>query len=257
MRIRWVSFCPTWRGRYPLGDDWRGYPRTMNAPDWLPRYDRVRQRVASLLEVQTAIVDTRVPACPDWTGIDVLRHLVGLADDLVHSRVDGWASPAWTATHVSSLSASPVSELLARWEASSALLHSVGPLLGLPAASFAFGDAVVHEADLGGAASPQQRVPDDDVEIAIRTGIQRWRPVLAAAGAPPLAICVPGLRTWALGDGPVVTTLAVPEYELFRFLYGRRSAEQVAGLGWSSAADGYLEAGLPYPFKWSDADLVD
>ena len=40
------------------------------------------------------------PATPQWRVHDVLAHLVGVPDDVVHGRMDGLASDAWTQAQV-------------------------------------------------------------------------------------------------------------------------------------------------------------
>lgn len=217
----------------------------------------MRRRVTSLVEAEPLILEGCVAACPEWTGLDLVRHLVGVAEDIASRRVDGWATPDWTGDQVAARAGASVGELLGRWEMAALQVDSTKSLYGSPAAMYAFGDAIVHEADLGEMCGPEYRPPDDDVEIAVRSGIQRWRSVLANAGTATLAIRVPTMRTWSLGQGPAEVTLETGGYELFRLLYGRRSRDEVMELAWSSAPAPYIAAGLPFPFRWADDTLVD
>lgn len=52
-------------------------------------------------------------------------------------------------------------------------------------------------------------------------------------------------------------TLSVPAYELFRALAGRRHADQVSQWDWSADPQQYIDAGLPYPFRWANSVLDD
>jgi uncharacterized protein (TIGR03083 family) len=226
--------------------------------DWEARYEGVRRRIVALVDAHPRIVDVRLPACPAWTGRDLLGHLVGVASDLAACDVDGYASEAWTQRQVKTFRQDSVADLLALWDRAARGLRVAPPVASVPAIQLAVGDAIAHEADLLGALTSGLRVPDPDVSVAIQMGVARWRPVLAAASLPPLQIAVPGLRVWWLGrdDGRAVR-LEVPGYELFRLLYGRRSRDQVSGLGWSSEPRPYLDAGLPFPFRWADHALED
>ena len=127
-----------------------------------------------------------------------------------------------------------------------------------PPARWAFGDAVCHEADLRGGLGTS-RVPEADVLLGLRGFIGRWRQVLATAGAPTLLIQAPGARDWWLGvpDDPGAVVVTVDAYDVFRALAGRRSQDQVSAWEWSSDPTPFLRAGLAYPFRWADRDLVD
>ncbi|MFL6205910.1 MAG: hypothetical protein ACJ739_11225 [Acidimicrobiales bacterium] len=221
-------------------------------------YRGVRERIVAVALEHRATLDTMVPACPEWSGRDLISHVAGVADDLVAGNVHGYASAEWAARHVVSLADASVDEVIERWRIAAARLRDAPPVMGTHALELAFGDAVVHEADLAAAIAPARRVPLPDVAVAIQTGIARWRVVLRTAGAPSLRVEVPGLRTWWIGpavDDPAA--LEVDAYELFRLLYGRRSRVQVGGLAWSSDPTPYLDAGLSFPFTWSEQALGD
>jgi hypothetical protein len=84
--------------------------------------------------------------------------------------------------------------LLTTWEQAAAQLDGVAPFGSVPAAAFAFGDAVVHEADLRPVLEPGTRVPVHAVTDALAAGVARWRSVLSAAAVPALHLGVPGVR---------------------------------------------------------------
>ena len=233
-----------------------GILATVNAVAAGPRYDAVRRRVSSLIEGHQSASDIEVPACPGWTVGDVLRHLVGVARDLADNEVDGYTSESWTERQLVGLAGKSVPDLLSLWDDAARRLPAALPVADVPAVVLALGDAIVHEADLASAIAPARRVPEADVLAAIKTGVSRWRPALAASPAPPLRIAVRGDRDWWLGlDRGDSVTLDVQAYDLFRLLFGRRSRAEVGALGWSSDPTPYLDAGLPYPFKWSEASL--
>jgi uncharacterized protein (TIGR03083 family) len=230
-----------------------------------PDHDELRDAYAAL---QLRLVEllgstdgsTRVPSCPEWSVRDVLAHLVGLCEDWVDHRLDGYASAPWTADQIARFGDSSVAALLSRW---SELLPDFAsldddPLMG-PPARWAFGDAVIHEADLRGALSAG-RVPADAVLLSLKGTIPRWRGVLRNV-SPPTTLIVrpPDAREWALGlpseQPPVVATPTA--YELFRALAGRRTTEQVRAWPWSADPEPILSLGLPYPFQWTRNEILD
>ena len=127
-----------------------------------------------------------------------------------------------------------------------------------PPARWAFGDAIIHEADLRSAVGAA-RVPHDAVLLALRGSIGRWRQHLGAAEVTSLHLQTVDARDWWIGtpDDPRAVTVRIPAYEVFRALAGRRSETQVRAWEWSADPGPYLGAGLPYPFHWSAEDLRD
>ncbi|MGZ8763282.1 MAG: maleylpyruvate isomerase family mycothiol-dependent enzyme, partial [Acidimicrobiia bacterium] len=74
---------------------------------------------------------------------------------------------------------------------------------------------------------------------------------------PPLRV-VTGPRVW-LPDGVyAVETLTADPFELGRALTGRRSADQIRALGWSTRPEPYLAAFTSLgPFTTRPTDLVE
>jgi hypothetical protein len=231
----------------------------MDAEAWHRRYGGVRHRIVESIIEQPDLLIAQVPACPDWTGQQLLAHLVGLAVDLSSGNVEGYASEEWAAAQVARGVDQSASDLFATWDAAAADLAATPDVAGVPAAALAFGDAIVHEADLVPARA-RRLDHDEDAVLGVKTGVSRWREVLAKEDVPSLQVVVSGHRDWWLRtrnarDAP--TELTVTQSELFRLLYGRRSAQQVAKLSWSTDPCLYLDVGLPYPFHWAAEDVVD
>ena len=63
-----------------------------------------------------AALDRIVPATPRWRAHDVLSHMVGVTDDVVHGRMDGLASNTWTQAQVDARSNISPTDLLAEWD---------------------------------------------------------------------------------------------------------------------------------------------
>jgi len=144
-----------------------------------------------------------VPATPDWTVHDVLAHLAGSPADLLADRMDGAPSAAWTARHVDERAARSVDELCAEIQGS--VDGVVATLEGNDSPAIVW-NCAVHHADLHeafGKGAPPEAM---------------WRPVLEAVSPRML-----GESADAVGD--------VPDYELFRAFFSRRSRTQMTGWG--------------------------
>jgi len=183
--------------------------------DWAAVYRANVEAVCALAETLHAEDLSRVvPATPDWTVHDLLAHLAGTPADLLADRMDDAPSPAWTARHVDERAARSVADLV------SELRGSVEPLVATlegsdspaPVWNLAVHHADLHEA-LGKGAPPEQL----------------WRPVLEAI-APRML----GESADAVGE--------VPDYELFRAFFSRRSRTQM--LGWDTPLDSAVLDGL-------------
>jgi len=221
-------------------------------------YASLQARVCELLSRADGSVT--VPSCPNWTVHDVIAHLVGLCEDWIQHRLDGYASESWTARQIARHADFNLADLLARWtDLVPDFMHlDDDPNIG-PPARWAFGDAIVHEADLRGALAAS-RAPADAVVLSLKGSIVRWREILNRADPPTTVIIRPtDAREWILGapnnDPPVIVTPTA--YELFRALAGRRSQEQVEAWPWSTDPARILQLGLPYPFQWAETSITD
>jgi hypothetical protein len=150
--------------------------------------------------------------------------------------------------------------MLASWEASlSSFSHLHEPFFGSSPARWAFGDAVVHEADIRGALG-QGRVPDEAITLALAGTMARWhREVLGPGGVPALHMQSDEDQDWWIGerDAPHAVVVEAPLYEIFRALAGRRDKDQVRAWRWSSNPEPFIAAGLPFPFRWRTTALLD
>jgi hypothetical protein len=224
---------------------------------WHGPYEAVASRIETMC-ADPESWNVRVPACPGWVVADVVAHLAGLAEDWTERRLDRYASSGWTSDQIDRFRGQPLPDVLDAWRTARRLLGRVGEVPGMGDASmWAFGDAVVHEADLGGALAAG-RPPIEAVRLGARSGVVRWRAHLPEQGVASLRLVVTDWREFWCGEARSdATTLRVGTWDLFRLLYGRRSRSQVAALAWVGDPAPVLDAGLPYPFRWADRDLAD
>jgi uncharacterized protein (TIGR03083 family) len=225
----------------------------------LEEYDAVRRRLEPVLSA----ADPRqaVPACPGWSVHDVLAHLVGLCEDWVHGRLDGYASEEWTAAHLERHRGESCASLLETWSTTMTAFAEVDDSpLGATPARWAFGDAVVHEGDLRGATA-SGRVPETAAELSLQRSLPRWQQALRQAGLGGVRVIRPdGRELWTGSpddERAIEFEVEVDTYELFRGLAGRRSAVQVGGWSWSCDPSPCLTAGPPYPFRWARDPIAD
>jgi uncharacterized protein (TIGR03083 family) len=196
-------------------------------------YCGIREQVTAvardLSDEELAVV---VPGCPKWTARDLLAHQAGVARDFVEGNLEGAPSPAWTAVHVDSRRDRPTGRILDEWDEYGGQLEDIvrsgsrrGRLLNNP-----YVDAGVHCADLS-AVVPVGR-PDRDVWLAAMDFCLRH----GKGDEPGSLRVVTEDAGYELGSGEPAADVKTDSYELFRALYGRRSAAQIAAWAWSGDA---------------------
>jgi uncharacterized protein (TIGR03083 family) len=174
--------------------------------DWAEVYRANVDALAGLAEGLTAEqVSHRVPATPDWDVHDVLAHLAGSPADALSGRMDGAPSAQWTGRHVGERSSRSVAQLVAELRGS--VEGVVASLDGSDSPALVW-NAAVHHADLHEALG--MGAPPDPM----------WRPVLEAIAPRSLGESADAVRH-------------VPDYELFRGFFSRRSRGQMAAWGTS------------------------
>ena len=183
------------------------------------------QRVAALVEgLDDGQLERRVPACPDWTGRDLLSHVVGLGADVLAGDEPDDHHESWTQAQVERRRDRSVSELLTEWRGLADDLvawmreHGSRPL----------NDVVIHEQDLRGSLGRPGGA--DTRAFAIVRDRMAGRFASAVEGLPPVALVAPG---WAwCSSGPVEeadVVLRASDFDLARALMSRRTASQLAG----------------------------
>jgi uncharacterized protein (TIGR03083 family) len=171
--------------------------------DWADVYRANVDAVTALAEgLSVEQLARRVPATPEWTVHDVLAHMAGSPADALSGRMDGAPEPEWTARHVGERSARTTEELVAEIRGSTEGV--VAELDGASRPALVW-NAAVHHADLHEALG--MGVPPEHM----------WRPVLEAL-SPSL-------------DEHGAAFARVPDYELFRAFFSRRSRAQTAAWG--------------------------
>ncbi|MGO9874146.1 MAG: hypothetical protein ACLPVY_10135 [Acidimicrobiia bacterium] len=196
-------------------------------------YRGLRARVREVVErVDPTALQRVAPATPRWRAHDVLAHLVGVPDDVVHGRMDGLASEPWTQAQVDARDAACAADLLAEWDETAPQFEVL--LAGAPdaIAGQAIFDAAAHEHDLCNALDVRGARESD----AVRVGWEWVRDLRTRGGAPAICFVVEtGEQISGVGD--VVARIEAPRFEFFRAVSGRRTATEIAHYGWDREAN--------------------
>jgi uncharacterized protein (TIGR03083 family) len=199
--------------------------------------ERVTAMVRPVPEVQLL---EPCPACPGWSVHDVVSHLAGVATDAVEGRLGGPPSETQTAAQVEARRGRPTTVVLREWERSASqfelVLAKAGPAL-FPAAM----DAAVHEQDIRGALGVPGERESETMTLAVERFLGNWFPKLASADLAAPAIVGPDGAVWH-GDPASPVRWAASPYEVFRTVFGRRSAAQFARTFDGADPQPYLDA---------------
>jgi uncharacterized protein (TIGR03083 family) len=191
-------------------------------------YRALRGRVREVVEsADPASVDGPSPATPGWTVHDVLAHLVGVTDDVVHGRLDGVATDPWTAAQVEARRGVSANELLGEWDAHAERFE---PMLGaapMEIAGQALFDAATHEHDIR-CALGRPGARDSDAFALAWEWLVATRPTTSA----PTMRFVTEEDDEVVGEGAPVATVKASRFEILRATTGRRSTSEIESYGW-------------------------
>ncbi|HWD78763.1 MAG TPA: maleylpyruvate isomerase N-terminal domain-containing protein [Kribbella sp.] len=188
-------------------------------------YHAAHERMAAAVrDLSAEDLDRQVPACPQWSVQDLIAHLTGVAADFVAGNLAGAPRPPWTAVQVTTRRNLPMADVLDEWTVVGPQLEKlvVAGTTSHPLVCNPYVDAAVHEADLHGAIG-SGRPPADLWLTALE-----W--MLDEPG--PLTVVTPDGTYSAGPDGSPEATVRTTSYELFRAIFGRRSAAQIMKWDW-------------------------
>ena len=210
-----------------------------------PAYDATRTRMIELARAAgPEALNATVPACPDWTTLQLITHCVSMpaalgAGDFPTGDLNEWINKILTDRSGASLD-----ELAVEWiganETINGMVSGGGAVL--------FDDLVVHEHDLRAALG----VPDHsalDAAISVPRSLDSCVAALETAGLGSIEVRS-GSDTWRSHDAEPGWVLEVSPWEAVRVLYSRRTADELRALGGSENIEAYialLDAHLPLP----------
>ena len=191
-------------------------------------YVELRARVVALLRQtpeQTAA--SQVPHCPTWTIAELAAHLLGVPDDIVHGRMEGVGSDAWTQAQVVRHQAKTLRQIADELAALAERFDPMLPHVPAMARSQMVMDAVTHEHDLRHAVG----APGERDSTAVRAGLA-WLMSWCTRTNPATASAIAAVRS--------------ADFDVLRSLTGRRSMAQMAALGLPAEAIIQMQVGSPF-----------
>ncbi|MCU1456704.1 MAG: hypothetical protein JWL73_796 [Actinomycetia bacterium] len=199
-------------------------------------YSGSHRRTAELVrDLPTRELFRTVPGCPQWRLQDLIAHLSGLAYDVQTGNVEGAGTDPWAARQVAERIDRTLPELLAEWDESEPSVQAIAD-----AAPRAVIDCVVHEHDVRGALGIPGPSDGEAVGYVLGAVLEILGPRLDAAGVGSLALRVDGGPERVHGTASPGAALEIDSHELFRSLFGRRSADQVRAYTWIGDPEPYL-----------------
>ncbi len=200
-------------------------------------YRAVRLAVTDLVADRDA-GSLPVPACPEWTVEDLLRHLVGIAA-LVIGRISGWA-PATTG-------GTDIPNLLSEWGRLGPRAEELIAEQGGRCGNLLIMDAFTHELDLRHALGVVPPVEHLAFARAFEVLANGFSASVIAHNLPGVRLSV-GDTQWLVGDSDPVATVTADRTALVRSLAGRRTERQITELGWDRDSHRWLPAFTWGPF---------
>lgn len=220
------------------------------------RYQSTKRRILALAD---GLPDERtIAATPDWTVLDLLVHLDGVAADVVAGNVAGYAQPAWTDAQIRRRRGESRPQVLTAWKQSADVLSRVLDDPGAHGLDATFGvrpllDVLSHEQDLRAELGLPAWVGDDWPIVAERRRAVLHQGVRSAA-LPTLEVRTPEGDRWLVGGPDSAVTVTAERHELWRSLEGRRTRNEVRAFAWSAEPDPYFEIWTGPVFQWPDSE---
>jgi uncharacterized protein (TIGR03083 family) len=205
--------------------------------------ERVKAYAFSLSDSE---LDTRVPACPEWTAKELVAHVTGVASDSLAANIDNLGQPGWTQAQVDERKDRTLEEIVAEWDTITAQLTAALDDLHPTLSAALIGDLVTHEHDLKGTTSNTDARDADGVTVATSFYARNFGKRLKDAGLPTLTVEADG-NEWVAGREEPIGTVRAPLFEMLRGLTGRRTTDEVKSFDWSIDAAPYLGLFSMYP----------
>lgn len=205
-------------------------------PNDADAYRELRTELIALARARRDDLETTAPATPEWRARDLLSHLGGVCDDVVHGNLTGVGTNEWTAVQVEKRRAWSVEEILADWEQHGEdvdnLIDEAPPRM--------FGqllfDAWTHEQDVRGALRAPGGQASPAAARSYEWGIEALEGRDRGDGRPELSL-VTDSGVCVVGTGAPEVTVHASRFELLRAMTGRRSRAQVCGYTWEGEPD--------------------
>jgi uncharacterized protein (TIGR03083 family) len=203
--------------------------------------------------------DVNVPATPDWTAADVVRHLTGLAVDLTSGVVEGYASDPWTARQVAERQAMSLDDVVDEWNG---VVDAAADRLDDPEAAgfpervtseagsfsrdalpaMAISDILHHEFDIRNAYGDTGGRDLMDIHFAAAGHARAIRSQFTSNDLDTIRIeSTDSGMGWDIGYGPPIAVIRAPSFQILRAIGGRRTKAEIRAMGWEGDSEPYLD----------------
>jgi uncharacterized protein (TIGR03083 family) len=197
--------------------------------DYAGAYRDLRRRVIDIVRsAPSGNVEQFVPGTPEWRVRDVLAHLAGICDDIVHGNIptDGVGTDEWTGAQVEKRREWDIEAVIADWEAGADTVEPLFVAFPNGSAGQMLADAATHEHDIRGTFGTPGARDSSALVIGYEWGTDRLGERLDVDGDGTLRFETDA-GTKSVGHGEPVSTLRAPRFEIARALTGRRSRSQL------------------------------
>jgi uncharacterized protein (TIGR03083 family) len=221
-------------------------------------YKAGQQRVSAFVADKDP--DRIVPACPDWSVTDVVRHLAGISSDATNLVFDGFASDEWTDAQVSSRRQMSMDQVLDEWDSTidtavetfgkveeleipDTIDSALGPMPKRVLPATAVSDILHHEFDIRNAFGDTSG--RDLLEVHQMAGghVRSLRPYFAMRGLPTIRIeSTDAGEGWNVGRDEPVAVGRSTSFEILRGIGGRRTRDEMLAWEWEGDAEQFVDA---------------
>lgn len=238
-------------------------------------YTEGRERLSEIVgHLAPADLARPVPACPEWTVLDVIAHLAGGCADVVAGNIAGVTTAEWANAQVRCRKDHTIAQVLEEWSAVAPRPEAIAGRLPPPLPTIWILDLAAYEQDVRGALIRPGAREAGGLVLAVDFLVQEGlHPQLVGRGLGPLSVRTPigswtvggqapSFPIWApatgadaddsdrsgrlasstVGGGELEPAVALSLFEAFRALTGRRSPAQIARYDWTSDPEPFLPA---------------
>ena len=210
-------------------------------------YRGCRERITELAsDAPDETLSRSVPACPEWSVLDLVAHVIGVAEDFAAGNLEGAGSEEWTSSQIARRSEMAVPELVEAWRVVAEPIESMMDQVPPGPVSLLIGDLVSHEHDLRGALDRPGARDSDAVWIGLDRYTRWFGKRIKDAGLPSVTVRS-AERRWQAGILDPTVELEGNAFELLRAMTGRRTPDEIASLSWTGDSAAYLELLPTYP----------
>ena len=218
-------------------------------------YREGRGRIADLVRDAGEGVETKVPACPEWTVRELVSHLSGVCADIINGRLDGVATNPWTQAQVDERREWPISKILEEWDDYGPQCEAICEHFGGAEVQW-LSDMTTHEHDIRGALGQPGERDSEAVRVGFSWMAERLGEIGKERDLPTLRLVTLEGDEVVAGEGTPQATVKGSRFDLFRTMTGRRSIEQIDELEWDGDRGGYFE-GEWGPFHAAESSIVE